>query len=118
MGAVIALAYVVALGCGIASLVCFILVLIEMFKRQQTGLAIACIVLAFCTGIGTLIAFVYGWMKGSEWGLGKVMRIWTACLVAQILALIVVFAVGMKMASQMQGQMPNLSVEELRVETP
>ena len=35
---------------GIGSLVCFILVLIKMFQQGQTGLGIACIVLAFCTG--------------------------------------------------------------------
>jgi len=52
------------------------MVIISMFQRQQVGLAIACIVLAFC-GIGFLIAFVYGWMKSNEWGLKNVMIIWT-----------------------------------------
>src|SRR5207244_2318083 len=50
---------------GIASLVCFVMVLIQMFQHGQTGLGIACIVLIFC-GVGGLIAFIYGWMKSTE----------------------------------------------------
>ena len=61
---------------GLATLVCFILVVIAMFQHQQTGLGIICIVLAFCA-IGVVIAFVYGWMKSSEWRLQNVMIIWT-----------------------------------------
>ncbi|HVS36441.1 MAG TPA: hypothetical protein VMS17_12820 [Gemmataceae bacterium] len=66
---------------GVASLVCFILVLVQMFQRGQTGLAVACIVLVFCGGIGALIAFIYGWVKSREWGLNNVMLIWTVCIV-------------------------------------
>jgi hypothetical protein len=53
---------------GLGSLVCFILVLVQMFQRGQTTLGIVCIVLVFC-GIGGLIAFIYGWMKHREWGI-------------------------------------------------
>jgi hypothetical protein len=64
---------------GIGSLVCFVLVLIQMFQRGRTGLAIACIVLLFCCGIGGVVAFIYGWVKHREWGLTNVMAIWTGC---------------------------------------
>jgi uncharacterized membrane protein YfcA len=63
---------------GLASLVCFVMVLIAMFQRQQTILAIVCIV--FCV-IGPIIAFVYGWMKADEWNLKNVMLIWTIAVV-------------------------------------
>jgi hypothetical protein len=67
-----------ALG-GLGSLVCFILVLIQMFQRGRTGLGIACIVLSFCCGIGGLVAFIYGWMNHRGWGLTNVMIVWTVC---------------------------------------
>ncbi len=68
---------VLSVVAGIGSLVCFILVLRQMFNRGKTGLGIACIVLVFCCGIGGLVAFVYGWMKNTEWGLRNVMIAWT-----------------------------------------
>ena len=68
---------------GIGILVCFILVLVQMFKRGQLGIGIACIVLAFC-GIGFLVAFILGWIRHREWGLTKVMLVWTVCIILSI----------------------------------
>ncbi|MBL8825742.1 MAG: hypothetical protein JNM18_02065 [Planctomycetaceae bacterium] len=65
---------------GIGSLVCFVMVLIQMFQRGQTGVGIASIVLSLC-GIGPLIALVYGWIKASEWGIQKLMLVWTGLIV-------------------------------------
>jgi hypothetical protein len=66
----------------IGSLICFIMVLIAMFQRGQTGLGIVCIVTAiFCCGIGALVAFIYGWTKHRQWGLTNIMWAWTACWV-------------------------------------
>src|SRR5262249_9249380 len=65
---------------SIASLVCFIMVLVKMFQHGQTGLGVACIVLALCTGIGSLIAFIYGWVKASEWRIQPLMMVWSGCL--------------------------------------
>ena len=62
---------------GIGCLVCFILVLVQMFQRGRTGLGVACIVLGFCCGIGSVVAFVYGWVRHREWGLTNVMIAWT-----------------------------------------
>jgi hypothetical protein len=70
---------------GLGSLVCFILVLIQMFQRGQTGLGIACIVLLFCCGIGGLIAFIYGWVKHREWGITNLMMIWSGCVIVGII---------------------------------
>jgi peptidoglycan biosynthesis protein MviN/MurJ (putative lipid II flippase) len=74
---------------GIGSLVCFILVLVEMFRRGNTGLGIACIVLALCCGIGGLVAFVYGWIRHREWGLTNVMIIWTVCWILSAVGYVV-----------------------------
>jgi hypothetical protein len=60
--------------------VCFILVVIAMFKNNQTGLGIVCLVGLLC-GIGGLIAFIYGWIKSGEWNLKTVMLVWTAAIV-------------------------------------
>jgi hypothetical protein len=70
---------------GLGSVVCFILVLIQMFQRGQTGLGITCIVLVFCVGIGALIAFVYGWMKATEWNIKNIMLAWTGCWIVGVL---------------------------------
>ena len=78
MGLILGLLGLVA---GIGSLVCYIMVLVQMFKHENTGLAIACIVLIFCVGIGGIIAFVYGWMKAGEWDIKNIMIAWTACIV-------------------------------------
>jgi hypothetical protein len=51
---------------GIIGLVCYILVLIQMFQHGKTGLGIACIVLFFCCGLGYLIAFIYGWVNAKQ----------------------------------------------------
>ena len=69
---------------GIASLVCFVLVVVKMFQNEQTGLGIACIALAFCTGLGMPIAFIFGWVKSKEWDLKKVMVIWSVTWALQI----------------------------------
>ena len=39
------LLYLLAFVVGIGSLVCFVMVVVQMFKHDQTGLGIACIVL-------------------------------------------------------------------------
>jgi hypothetical protein len=94
MGALITL---VAAVCGIASLVCFILVVVKMFQKGETGIGIACIVGIFLCGIGGIVAFVYGWIKSGEWQLQKIMLVWTACIVVNILLQIVGVAMGVSM---------------------
>ena len=69
---------------SIVALVCWILVLIQMFQRGATTPAILSIVLIIC-GIGPLIAFVYGWMKASEWGIFNIMAIWTVCIFGSVI---------------------------------
>jgi hypothetical protein len=92
---------------GLGALVCFILVIVKMFQQGATGLAIACIVLAFCCGIGFLIAFIYGWMKSGEWNLRNVMLIWTVCIVLSVIGNIMnpaQFTAGMQQFQGVQGK--------------
>ncbi|HMC66840.1 MAG TPA: hypothetical protein VKI65_18030 [Gemmataceae bacterium] len=79
---------------AIGSLVCFVLVVIQMFQRGQTGLAIACIVLLFCCGIGKLVAFIYGWVKSKEWGITNLMLAWTGIIVLGFIVGGIGFATG------------------------
>lgn len=104
MGAIAVLFMLLAVVTGIGSTVCFILVLVEMFKRQQTGIAITCIVLFFCTGVGTLIAFVFGWMKSKEWNLQKIMLAWTACLAISLVSAGIWVTFSVAQVSQLQQQ--------------
>jgi hypothetical protein len=48
----------IALLLSVASLVCYFIVLVKMFKNQHSALAIASILLVSCSGVGLLIAFV------------------------------------------------------------
>lgn len=82
--ALLLLVWIPAILIGLAQLVCLVLVIVEMFKRGETTIGIVCVVLSLCTGIGALIAFVYGWIKSSEWGLWNVMLAWTICLVLNL----------------------------------
>lgn len=63
---------------SLAALVCWILVLIQIFKRQQIALGVIGI-------LCPIVAFVYGWIKAREWGIMNIMLGWTACIVLQIL---------------------------------
>ncbi len=80
--------------CFLGSLVCFILVMIQMFQRGKTGLAIASIVLSFCCCIGQLIALVYGWMNAKAWGIENIMVAYTACFVGYIVVYIIAVITG------------------------
>ena len=67
---------------ALPSLVCLIIVIVNMFQNGKTGLGIATIILTFLCGIGSMIAFIWGWMNVG----GKVMIAWTILTVAGIIA--------------------------------
>ena len=80
---IIGILYALLFACGIASTVCFIMVVVQMFKHDKSSLGIICIVLAFCGG--PLIGFVYGWVKSAEWDIKKLMLAWTGTIVLSFL---------------------------------
>jgi len=67
---------------ALPSLVCLIIVIVNMFQNGSSGLGIATIILTLLCGIGSLIAFVWGWMNMG----GKVMIAWTILTIAGIIA--------------------------------
>jgi len=70
---------------GLGTIICFIIVLIEMFGRGHLFLGIATIVLGFCCGIGGLIAFIVGWMNADRWNIRTVMLFWTAIIIVHVI---------------------------------
>ena len=68
------LGWIASLGC----LICLIIVLIKQF--QNAGVVHGIIGIITC-GIWT---FIWGWMKHKEYGLTKVMTIWTIAIVVMI----------------------------------
>ena len=64
---------------ALTSFVCFIMVLIQLFKAKGAGHGILGI---FC-GIYT---FIWGWMNAKALNLSKVMIAWSACFVIMMLS--------------------------------
>ena len=79
------LVWALMLLASLVSLVCFIMVLVKMFQRGDTTIGIVSLVLAICSGIGVLIAFVYGWINASRLEIRNVMIVWTISIVASVL---------------------------------
>ena len=64
---------------GLVSLVCWIMVLVAMFKNGQVGLGIVSI---FCG----IVALIVGWMNADKWGIKNVMIAWTIAILVGIVA--------------------------------
>jgi hypothetical protein len=73
--------------------VCYLSVIIAMFKNGKAMLAVSCLLTAGCGGPGVLIAFIYGWVKSGEWQLQRVMRMWTMSIVG-VPVLLVLAVIG------------------------
>jgi hypothetical protein len=80
--------------CGLIALVCYILVIVQMFQHGKTGLGIACLLLLLLCGVGGLVAFIYGWVNANEWGIKNIMLLWTACIIVSLLRNVVFLATG------------------------
>ncbi len=84
---------------GIGTLICFILVVVKMFQTGNTGLGIACIILFLCFYIGGLIAFIWGWVKSTDYNLKNIMLIWTLLIVLSFAIGGVLAALGVDMVA-------------------
>lgn len=85
--------------CSIVSLVCFIMVIVQMFKRGESTMGIVSLVSLLACGIGFLIAFVYGWTKVTAWDLKQIMLAWTAAFVLNFVLSGIGFALAMSNAA-------------------
>jgi len=101
-----ALAGIVSSLAGLVGLVCFIMVVIQMFQHGSTGIGIVCAVLFLCCGMGYLIAFVFGWIKAREWNITNLMTIWTIAVVVGIAATAVNPAPFRQLQESLQNAMP------------
>lgn len=77
---------------AIISIVCWIKVLIALFKKEGAGLGILGI-------LCTIYAFIWGWMKSAELGLKKTMIWWTLCVVGSVVLWVVAAASMMGVAA-------------------
>jgi len=88
---------------GIGSLVCWIMVLIKIFK-DNVGLGILGI---FCG----LFTFIYGWVKAKEYQIQKVMLAWTVLIVVSTILSMVYSAMaaneGINMMQEWEMQQIN-----------
>jgi hypothetical protein len=83
----------IGLGClslivGIIVLVCYILIIIKMFQAEDTGIAIACIVLLLCM-IGPILAFILGWINVRKYRAENIMYAWTIAIVISLMLRVV-----------------------------
>jgi hypothetical protein len=78
------LLYALSVILSLVSFVCYVLVVIQMFQRGKTGPGLVSTLGLLACGLGALFAFIYGWIKASEWNIKNVMLTWTVCLVASI----------------------------------
>lgn len=76
----------------IISLVCWIKVLIALFKKEGAGLGILGL-------LCSIYAFIWGWMKSAELGLKKTMIWWTICIVGSVVLWFVAVAGAMGVAA-------------------
>jgi hypothetical protein len=72
----------VAVSLGI--LVCYVMVVVQMFRHGKTGPGLMSTLGLLLCGLGGLFAFVYGWMKAAEWRMTNVMIAWTVLIVVNI----------------------------------
>ena len=78
---------ILAMLCGLGSLVCWILVLLKMFPAEGALKGILAIICG-------LYAFIWGWMNAAKHNLKNIMLIWTALFV---ISLVLNFAAGASM---------------------
>jgi hypothetical protein len=75
------------MACGVASLICLILVLIKLFPAEGPVKG----VLGIICGIYT---FIWGWQNVNRFNLRQIMQIWTALIVAYFILLFLTIIMG------------------------
>jgi hypothetical protein len=80
---------IVAVLCGVGSLVCWILEIVAAFKNEESPL-LGILSIVLC-GLG---GFVIGWIKHAPWGIRNIMLIWTALIVVSFVVQILMVMSG------------------------
>ena len=119
MGIVGALLGLLVLAAFIVSLVCLIMVIVKMFQNDQSTLGIVTIILILCTGIGSLIAFVVGWMNAAKWNIRNLMLAWTGAIIGMMVLGALLFAMGVMTAlDDIDNGFPQNNFEQPEFEAP
>ncbi len=79
---------------GLAAFICWIMVLIKMFKTQESPLM--GIIGIFCT----IWAYIWGWMNASKYNLKKIMLLWTVSIIVSLAGYGMFMAGIVKMAEE------------------
>ena len=66
---------------NIASLICFLILIVVMFNHGSITTGILCLLTTCCCGIGPLIALFSGWANAALWGITKLMTVYTLLMV-------------------------------------
>ncbi len=93
---------------GIAALVCFIIVVIKLFKKEGVGLGI----LGIICGIWT---FIWGWMNAKSQDIKKIMLIWSVAIVVAMIGNFIAMAGAASVALNAEGGL-NKAIQEAQQE--
>ncbi len=77
--------YALAAVAGIVAFVCYVMVVMAMFKAGDQTLGIICAVLCFCGNLGVLVALVMGWVNADRYNVRKILPIYTAAFAGAFL---------------------------------
>jgi hypothetical protein len=69
---------------GAACLICFLGIVIQMFRAGNSRVGIVALFTFPLCGTGYAVAFVWGWLFASEHGLQRWMTLWTALTLAWV----------------------------------
>jgi len=69
---------IIALVAGLGSIVCWIITLIQLFKKESVIMGI----LGIICGI---YAFIWGWLKVKETNQKTIMLVWTVCIIVGVI---------------------------------
>lgn len=83
---------------GITTLICWIMVLIKMFTTESSPL------MGIIGIICPLWAFIWGWMNAGKAGTKKIMLIWTAAFVLNIIGAVLTVPGNIERAKQQSIQ--------------
>jgi hypothetical protein len=69
----------------LVAFICFIMVVMAMFKAGDQTLGIICSVLCFCGNLGMLVALVMGWVNADKYNIRKILPIYSAAFAGVII---------------------------------
>ena len=76
-------------------LVCYVVMIVRLFRRKERALGWLCALLNLMIGggqvVGVLIGLIFGWMKARAWGIRTFMAFWTALFLLALLNLAALF---------------------------